>query len=173
MKALLRSWSEPDLKRFLRFVTAMTCLPTDGSKVKISKDHGTSSPGACPYISTARYRMVLTSTSAAAAVGGGWWWGYRRPERVPEVAHVLQPARHAGRHEPGDDGAKVAGMLRLHRRRVWGGLRESERARGRHCGHRIYTPSSAIAYSSLQQARSSEACIHAFCAEDNPASSQC
>jgi E3 ubiquitin-protein ligase NEDD4 len=40
LKALLRSWSEPDLKLFLRFVTAMTCLPADGGRVKISRDGG-------------------------------------------------------------------------------------------------------------------------------------
>lgn len=55
--ALLRSWSELDLKRFLRFVTAMTCLPQADGKVKISKDH--SGPQAFPKSHTCFNRLDM------------------------------------------------------------------------------------------------------------------
>ena len=34
----LRAWPEPSLKCFLRFITAMTCVPPDGGKIKIARD---------------------------------------------------------------------------------------------------------------------------------------
>eukprot|EP01045_Picozoa_sp_COSAG04_P014247 COSAG04_NODE_1055_length_8548_cov_3.532970_4_plen_504_part_00 len=38
MKQTVRSWSEKSLKCFLRFVTAQTCVPPDGGKIKIQYD---------------------------------------------------------------------------------------------------------------------------------------
>ena len=38
IKETLRAWSEPSLKCFLRFITSMTCIPPDGSKIKILCD---------------------------------------------------------------------------------------------------------------------------------------
>jgi hypothetical protein len=62
----LRAWPEPTLKCFLRFITSMTCVPPDGGKIKISKDHG--SRDAYPKAHTCFNRLDMPDYNDKAVV---------------------------------------------------------------------------------------------------------
>lgn len=62
----LQAWPEPSLKCFLRFITAMTCVPPDGGKIKIASDGDR--PDAYPKSHTCFNRLDMPDYNSKARV---------------------------------------------------------------------------------------------------------